>query len=134
MNPTIDVNNSIPYHVDILDYVKLEDYRTGGRQSYPLITDGAWVEGNGLNGFAQGVDVRADYMYRINEVWVNDTSDVDDEIRPYITLNNGTLTFDNSQQLELTAPFTIPVTLKFQNCWMEKPQQVTVNVTFNPIK
>lgn len=134
MNPTIDVNNSIAYHVDILDYVKLEDYRTGGRQSYPLITDGAWVAGNGENGFAQGVDVRADYMYRINEVWVNDTSDVDDEIRPYITLNNGTLTFDNSQQLELTAPFTIPVTLKFQNCWMEKPQQVTVNVTFNPIK
>lgn len=133
-NPTIDVNNSIPYHVDILDYVKLEDYRTGGRQSYPLITDGAWVIGNGENGFAQGVDVRADYMYRINEVWVNDTSEVDDEIRPYITLNNGTLTFDNSQQLELTAPFTIPVTLKFQNCWMEKPQQVTVNVTFNPIK
>lgn len=134
MNPTIDVNNSIAYNVDILDYVKLEDYRTGGRQSYPLITDGAWVIGNGENGFAQGVDVRADHMYRINEVWVNDTSDVDDEIRPYITLNNGTLTFDNSQQLELTAPFTIPVTLKFQNCWMEKPQQVTVNVTFNPIK
>ncbi len=134
MNPTIDVNNSIAYNVDILDYVKLEDYRTGGRQSYPLITDGAWVVGNGENGFAQGVDVRADYMYRINEVWVDDTSDVDDEIRPYITLNNGTLTFDNSQQLELTAPFTIPVTLKFQNCWMEKPQQVTVNVTFNPIK
>lgn len=134
MNPTIDVNNSIPYHVDILDYVKLEDYRTGGRQSYPLITDGAWVVGNGENGFAQGVDVRADYMYRITEVWVDDTSEVDDEIRPYIRLNNGTLTFDNSQQLELTAPFTIPVTLKFQNCWMEKPQQVTVNVTFNPIK
>ena len=134
MNPTIDVNNSIAYNVDILDYVKLEDYRTGGRQSYALISDGAWVVGNGENGFAQGVDVRADYMYRINEVWVDDTSDVDDEIRPYITLNNGTLTFDNSQQLELTAPFTIPVTLKFQNCWMEKPQQVTVNVTFNPIK
>lgn len=133
-NPTIDVNNSIPYHVDILDYVKLEDYRTGGRQSYALISDGAWVVGNGENGFAQGVDVCADYMYRINEVWVNDTSEVDDEIRPYITLNNGRLTFDNSQQLELTAPFTIPVTLKFQNCWMEKPQQVTVNVTFNPIK
>jgi hypothetical protein len=44
------------------------------------------------------------------------------------------LTFDNSQQLELTATFTNPVTLKFQNCWMEKPQQVTVKVTFNPIK
>lgn len=133
-NPTIDVNNSIAYNVHILDYVKLEDYRTGGRQNYALISDGAWVVGNGENGFAQGVDVRDDYMYRINEVWVNDTSEVDDEIRPYITLNNGTLTFDNSQQLELTAPFTIPVTLKFQNCWMEKPQQVTVNVTFNPIK
>lgn len=134
INPTIDVNNSIAYNVHILDYVKLEDYRNAGRQNYALISDGAWVVGNGENGFAQGVDVRADYMYRINEVWVNDTSDVDDEIRPYITLNNGTLTFDNSQQLELTSPFTIPVTLKFQNCWMEKPQQVTVNVTFNPIK
>lgn len=133
-NPTIDVNNSIAYNVHILDYVKLEDYRTGGRQSYPLITDGAWVVGNGENGFAQGVDVRDTFMYRINEVWVDDTSDVDDEIRPYIYLNNGTLTFDNTQQLELTAPFTIPVTLKFQNCWMEMPQQVTVKVTFNPIK
>ena len=133
-NPTIDVNNAIAYNVHVLDYVKLMDHRMGGRQNYDLITDGAWVEGNGENGFAQGVDVRANYMYRINEVWVNDTSDVDEDIRPYITLNNGTLTFDNSQQLELTAPFTIPVTLKFQNCWMEKPQQVTVKVTFNPIK
>jgi hypothetical protein len=133
-NPTIDVNNAIAYNVHVLDYVKLMDHRMGGRQNYDLITDGAWVMGNGENGFAQGVDVRADYMYRINEVWVNDTTDVDEDIRPYITLNNGTLTFDNSQQLELTAPFTIPVTLKFQNCWMEKPQQVTVKVTFNPIK
>ena len=133
-NPTIDVNNAIAYNVHVLDYVKLDDHRMGGRQNWPLITNGAWVAGNDLNGFAKGVDVRADYMYRINEVWVNDTSDVDEEIRPYITLNNGTLTFDNSQQLELTAPFTIPVTLKFQNCWMEKPQQVTVKVTFNPIK
>lgn len=133
-NPTINVNNAIAYNVHVLDYVKLDDHRMGGRQNWPLITNGAWVAGNDLNGFAQGVDVRADYMYRINEVWVNDTSDVDEEIRPYITLNNGTLTFDNSQQLELTAPFTVPVTLKFQNCWMEKPQQVTVKVTFNPIK
>lgn len=133
-NPTVDVNNAIAYNVHVLDYVKLDDHRMGGRQNWPLITNGAWVAGSGLNGFAQGVDVRADYMYRINEVWVNDTSDVDEEIRPYITLNNGTLTFDNSQQLELTAPFTVPVTLKFQNCWMEKPQQVTVKVTFNPIK
>ena len=133
-NPTIDVNNAIAYNVHVLDYVELMDHRMGGRQNYDLITDGAWVEGNGENGFAQGVDVRANYMYRINEVWVNDTSDVDDDIRPYVTLNNGTLTFDNSQQLELTAPFTVPVTLKFQNCWMEKPQQVTVKVTFNPIK
>ncbi len=134
MNPTIDVNNAIAYNVHVLDYVKLMDHRMGGRQNYDLITDGAWVTGNGENGFAQGVDVRANYIYRINEVWVDDTSDVDADIRPYVTLNNGTLTFDNTQQLELTAPFTVPVTLKFQNCWMEKPQQVTVKVTFNPIK
>ena len=133
-NPTIDVNNAKAYNVHVLDYVKLMDHRMGGRQDWELITNGAWVVGNGQNGFAQGVDVRADYIYRITEVWVNDTSDVDADIRPYVTLNNGTLTFDNSQQLELTAPFTVPVTLKFQNCWMEKPQQVTVKVTFNPIK
>ena len=134
-NPTVNVNNAIAYHVHVLDYVKLMDYRSSGRQNYPLIADGAWVVGNGENGFAQGVQVGADYMYRITEDWKWDTSDVDNkDILPYITFNNGVLTFDNSQQLELTAPFTIPVTLRFQNCWMEKPQQVTVKVTFNPIK
>ena len=134
-NPTVNVNNAIQYHVHVLDYVKLMDYRSSGRQNYPLIADGAWVVGNGENGFAQRVQVGADYMYRITEDWKWDTSDVDNkDILPYITFNNGVLTFDNSQQLELTAPFTIPVTLRFQNCWMEKPQQVTVKVTFNPIK
>ena len=131
---TIKVDNAIKYHVHVLDYIKLYDYRVGGRQSYPLIQDGAWVIGNGVNGFAEGVDVRAEYMYRISEVWSNDTSHLDADIRPFITLNNGTLTFDNTQQLELTAPFKVPVTLEFQNCWMEKPDKVTVVFTFNPIK
>jgi chromosome segregation ATPase len=131
---TIKVDNAIKYHVHVLDYIKLYDYRVGGRQSYPLIQDGAWVIGNGVNGFADGVDVRADYIYRISEVWSNDTSHLDADIRPFITLNNGTLTFDNTQQLELTAPFKVPVTLEFQNCWMEKPDKVTVVFTFNPIK
>lgn len=131
---TIKVDNAIKYHVHVLDYIKLYDYRVGGRQSYPLIKDGAWVTGDGKNGFADGVDVRADYIYRISEVWSNDTKHLDADIRPFITLNNGTLTFDNTQQLELTAPFKVPVTLKFQNCWMEKPDEVTVVFTFNPIK
>ena len=112
------------------------DRRSSGRQNYALISDGAWVVGNGTNGFADGVDVRAEYMYRIHEVWTNDLSDVekaDEDIKEHITLNNGTLTFDNTQQLQLTRPFTIPVTLKFQNCWMEDPQKITVKVTFNPI-
>jgi hypothetical protein len=132
-HPTVDVNNAIAYNVPILKYVSLKDHRSNGRPSFDIISNGAWVEGNGSNGFAQGVDVRANYMYRISETWIDDLSEIDDEIRPYISLNNGVLTFDNSQQLELTKPFTIPVTLKFNNCWMEKPQQVTVKVTFNPI-
>ncbi len=133
-NPTVNVDNSEMYHVDILKYVELKDYRNAGRPSYDLITDGAWVVGNGKNGFAPEVPVGADYVYRISEVWNNDLSDVDEEIRPYLTMGNGTLTFDNTHQLELTKPFTVPVTLTFTNCWMEKPQEVTVNVTFNPIK
>ena len=138
---TVNVNNSKKYQVKILNYVQLMDHRSNGRQSYELINNetGSWVVGNGQNGFAPGVDVRADYIYRIAETWAYDPSNVEDtyaEILPYIDFNtaDGTLTFDNTHQLELTRPFTIPVTLKFQNCWMENPEVVTVKVTFNPIK
>lgn len=133
-HPVVDVTNSQDYTIDVLDYIELKDVRTSGRDSYDLIVDGEWVVGNGTNGFAKGAKVIAGYMYNIEVFWDNDLSDVDAEVQPYLSFENGTLKFDNKHQIELTSPFTVPVKLTFTNPWMEKPQQVTVNVTFNPIK
>lgn len=133
-HPVVKVTNSQDYTIDVLDYIELKDVRTSGRPSYDLIVDGEWVVGNGTNGFAQNARVIADYMYNIEVFWDNDLSDVDAEVQPYLSFENGTLKFDNKHQIELTSPFTVPVKLTFTNPWMEKPQVVTVNVTFNPIK
>lgn len=133
-HPVVDVTNSQDYTIDVLDYIELKDVRTSGRPSYDLIVDGEWVVGNGTNGFAQGAWVTAEYMYNIKVSWDNDLSDVDAEVQPYLSFENGTLKFDNKHQIELTSPFTVPVKLIFTNPWMEQPQEVTVNVTFNPIK
>ena len=129
-NPTISVNSATAYNVHVLDYISLTDYRNSG-PGFSLINNGAWVVGNGTNGFAQGVDVCANDMYRITDTWTMDLSKVDASVRPYISLDNdnGILTFDNTQ-CGYKGVFSIPVTLTIENCWMAKPQQLTVKVTF----
>jgi hypothetical protein len=71
----VDIKNSQEYKTNVFDQIELWDFRSNGRDPYRIITDGAWVVGNGVdNGFVK--DETVQNIYGIYWKWYVDYSEV----------------------------------------------------------
>lgn len=132
---TITVDNAILYDyastdgkLNLWQYIEMFDKR-----GYPVVGANGWVIGTGANGFSNGMNVSSESLYRIKHSWNNSEDHLPAHIADVININDGMLSFDNRAQLELTGPFTVPVTLTITNIWMES-YDVTVFVQFKPVE
>lgn len=132
----VSVDNAIEYRINVLENITLGDVRTGAaainKASYALIENGAWVVGDGTNGFEFGKSVVDIYGLAIDWDWGEDSAPA--EARQWINWDEATneLVFDNkTAHLELFEEFTVPVTLSIHNVWLEKTD-IVVNVVFKP--
>lgn len=132
----VSVDNAIEYRINVLENITLGDVRTGAaainKASYALIENGAWVVGDGTNGFEFGKSVVDIYGLTIDWNWGEDSAPA--EARQWINWDEATneLVFDNkTAHLELFEEFTVPVTLSIHNVWLEKTD-IVVNVVFKP--
>ena len=121
-NPEVDVVDAKVYNINVLEFYKLMDNRNE-TPVWDLIVDGAFLNGNGSNGYDGLVttiyDLSVDYAAVI----------VPAEYTGVITFDGaGTLSFDNSGQLTLVEDVIIPVTLKINYTWGSR--EGTVNVKF----
>ena len=130
------VNNDKPFTVNPLNYISLGDDRRGAaainEPSYDLIDFdlGAWVMGNGENGFAAG-KTSAD-VYGLTIDWTWSEASVPAQLKGQFVWNeDNTLTFLNTHNVALTKDVNLNITLTIENVWME-PQQIKVPVTFKP--
>lgn len=130
------VNNDKPFTVNPLNYISLGDDRRGAaaakKPSYDLIDFdlGAWVMGNGENGFAAG-KTSAD-VYGLTIDWTWSEASVPAQLKGQFVWNeDNTLTFLNTHNVALTKDVNLNITLTIENVWME-PQQIKVPVTFKP--
>ena len=130
------VNNDKPFTVNPLNYITLGDDRRGAaatkKSSYDLIDFdlGAWVMGNGENGFAAG-KTSAD-VYGLTIDWTWSEASVPAQLKGQFVWNeDNTLTFLNTHNVALTKDVNLNITLTIENVWME-PQQIKVPVTFKP--
>lgn len=110
------------YDINLYTALDLKDYR-----GFDLIGLNYWVTGNGNNGFAAGTAVTE--TYSIEYEWSLGNKDY----AKYLTIEDGVLTFDNTNDLQITQ-FTVPVVLKISSKWMAEPQTITIDVTFTPRK
>lgn len=129
----VDVMNSDTYTVNVFNQIKMKDFRSNGRECYPIIANGAWVVGDGKNGFYANKDVRE--IYGISWDWEVIDTDVPADVEVKFEESTGELTFKNNQQIALTKEFTVPVKLYIYNIWSVEYSQepITVNVTFKPV-
>ena len=130
------VNNDKPFTVNPLNYISLGDDRRGAaaakKPSYDLIDFdlGAWVMGDGKNGFAAG-KTSAD-VYGLTIDWTWSEASVPAQLKGQFVWNeDNTLTFLNTHNVALTKDVNLNITLTIENVWME-PQQIKVPVTFKP--
>lgn len=130
----VDVMNSKIYEANVFEQIELWDFRSNGRECYPIIADGAWVVGNGVdNGFAEKKTVQE--IYGIYWKWYVDYTEVPADVVVKFDDKTGVLSFVNTQQIALTKEFTVPVSLEIYNIWSVEYSQkpITVNVTFKPV-
>lgn len=130
------VNNDKPFTVNPLNYISLRDDRRGAaainKPSYDLIDLklGAWVMGDGENGFAAG-KTSAD-VYGLTIDWTWSEASVPAQLKDQFVWNeDNTLTFKNTNNMALTKDVKLSITLTIENVWME-PQEIKVPVTFKP--
>ncbi len=132
--PYIEVLNPVKYEINVLDYFFLKENRQAfgdaeGKWNHDLIVDGAWVVGNGTNGFAQDVKVTELYGLTINYNNVVVPAEYADVISFKVDDNNaGILTFNNEAQMKLYEDLTVPVKLVVSNTWAT--QELMINVVF----
>lgn len=127
-NTEVKVVDSKEYVVNMLDYITLTDNRHGFAPNYSLIKDGAWVNGNGANGYASGVDVEVLYNLGITYSAVLDNIDL--SIRPLFSFDptTGVLKFNAMNDIVLQEPIVVPVKMTIAYTWAVK--SVEFNVTF----
>ena len=132
----VNVNNDKPFTVNPLNYISLGDDRRGAaainKPSYDLIDTklGAWVMGNGENGFA--VDRSTNEVYGLDIKWSWSEASVPAQLKDQFVWNeDNTLTFKNTNNMALTKDVKLSITLTIENVWME-PQEIKVPVTFHP--
>lgn len=132
----VNVNNDKPFTVNPLNYISLGDDRRGAaaikKSSYDLIDNklGAWVMGDGENGFA--ADYSADEVYGLGITWSWSEASVPAQLKDQFVWNaDNTLTFKNTNNMALTKDVKLNITLTIENVWME-PQEIKVPVTFHP--
>ncbi len=123
----MDVKDAKKYTVNMFSLFTLEDAR-----GWQLIENGAWLDGNGENGYGfyksgNAVNVEAvydlDYSFNVTIPYT--------EYKDVITFDNATgiLTFDNTDQLALYRDIDINVELVVASKWGEK--KLPVKFTFN---
>lgn len=107
---TVEIIDVKKYEINVLEYFTLKDNRNE-TEVYDLIVDGAWLNGDGSNGYSGLVTT----IYGLNV----DYADViiPAEYVGVITFNSGVLTFDNSGNLTLMEDVVIPITLKINYTW-----------------
>ena len=121
-NPEVDVVDAKVYNINVLEYYKLMDNRNE-TPVWDLIVDGAFLNGNGTNGY----DGLVTTIYGLSVDYAAVT--VPAEYTGIITFDGaGTLSFDNSGQLTLVEDVIIPVTLKINYTWGSR--EGTINVKF----
>lgn len=130
------VNNDKPFTVNPLNYITLGDDRRGAaaavKSSYDLIDIklGAWVMGDGENGFAAGKTSAE--VYGLGITWSWSEASVPAQLKDQFVWNeDNTLTFKNTNNMALTKDVKLNITLTIENVWME-PQEIKVPVTFKP--
>lgn len=125
----IAVDNATWYYGYPYKYVTLTDKR-----DFDLLEDGLFVIGDDLNGFVNGVS--ADEAYGLTEgvSYKIISDDVDEDIINAIHLekdeetNTPVLKFDYTQQLELTHPVELEITVSFKHDWTKEPMTATIPV------
>lgn len=125
----ISVDNATKYYGYPYEFVSLVDKR-----DFDLLEDGLFVIGDDLNGFVSGVS--ADEAYGLNEGVSYDiiSEDVDEDIVKAISLTTdpetGTpvLVFDYTQELHLTHPVELEITVSFSHDWTKEPLTATIPV------
>lgn len=121
-NPEVDVVDAKVYNINVLEFYKLMDNRNE-TPVWDLIVDGAFLNGNGTNGY----DGLVTTIYGLSVDYAAVT--VPAEYAGVITFDGaGTLSFDNSGQLTLFEDVIIPVTLKINYTWGSR--EGTINVKF----
>ncbi|MBR3677381.1 MAG: hypothetical protein IKL60_00540 [Alistipes sp.] len=107
-NDTINLSEAKTYYSNTWERLGLKDYRNG-LPNYDLISNGAWVIGDGSNGFMNGKSVVDIYGLSISFQIDNDT--VPAELKDKIAFSNGVLSFNNGAQLQLQKEVKIRVVI-----------------------
>jgi len=124
-NPEVDVVDAKVYNINVLEFFKLMDNRNE-TPVWDLIVDGAFLSGDGTNGYNGLVTTIYDLSVDYAEVTVPAN---------YVGVISfdgaGTLSFDNSGQLTLVEDVEIPVRLIINYTWGSKENEVTVKFKKN---
>ena len=120
--PVVELSEAKIYTVNVMDYLELKDNRNGV-PTCDLIVDGAFLNGDGTNGYSGPVTSIYGLKYEcIIEAFPS-------EFFSIISFNDsGVLTFDNTSQLTLFEDIVIPIRFSLSSLWCA--YQVTVNVVF----
>lgn len=128
----IPVTSAIEYTYNLFELIDLRDYRDG-YTTYSLIDPktGAFVIGDGTNGFAKGTIVKN--IYSLEHYWSAEFTSEDkeltvEEIKKYVKLDpsTGVLTFDNTHELNLVKPIKVKATLVITTPWSDHDVNVFV--------
>lgn len=128
----IPVTSAIEYTYNLFELIDLRDYRDG-YTTYSLIDPktGAFVIGDGTNGFANGTIVKN--IYSLEHYWSAEFTSEDkdltvEEIKKYVKLDSSTgiLKFDNTHELNLVKPIKVKATLVITTPWSDHDVNVFV--------
>lgn len=123
------LDNAVKYTTNLLENIIVKDER-----GFEIVSDGEWITGDGLNGYADGVIAKDVYGLEamFNDV-ITEISKVNYSFAKYISLEENMLTMNNETNLALTEAVTVPVTFNISHNW-NKTNSVTYYLKFTNSK
>lgn len=107
------VNNAQVYSKNVLKYLSLVDAR-----GYECLKNGAWVAGNGSNGFATGSTPNTVYSAgSLLDYQVVLPANIDPTIANEVSLVGNTLNFNYDSSLSLQQPLVVKVIVTLNHTW-----------------
>ncbi len=128
----VPVGDELSYNVKVLKFFNLFENRDGKKGLVDLIdNEGNWTVGDDNNGLAMNVTGQSLYGLNTNYSGVTIPADYTNIISWQKNDQEGVLTFDNTNQIDLANPIVIPVTFAVDYTWGYYDATVKV-VFYNP--